>query len=361
MSPDRLADETPLFRADDLNRTRLLPPYSIAEHLGLSGIDPTQLRQLLTELRPRPLEAGQVLVLSVLAGRGETSGLVLKGTVTWSKTAFTLTREETEQLKEKVNLAGLGGAVIFVDDIRGEEIITGIANALSEGLPEKGKIWVLERQPGGLNEEEPEARVEFLQSRGFVECKVVSTKGGDFFLWYGRREKKRESSGVDLTAKPWYGRAKKLMVDGYLRVGWRSVDATEIDDRCAHSRFPPGDYRKLIDGLGVRLTAPCGCEWVVSGNGTLTRDINCPGEDCSGFPPVPSQAEARPDEVKIGYGIPTGQVCGKRGDSPTFYNRIVLGEGPRGVRILEETYCPHCGLVEPTETFSVPRGKIRTQ
>jgi hypothetical protein len=260
----------------------------------------------------------------------------------WQETKIETEQLGTDEIRRK--LKKVGGVLIFIDG--GEDgQIAGVLTLLSEDLRQERKVWVLENltpdRIGKLSEEEKDFRLLSLESYGFVSRKVVSVRGESFSLWYGRKEKERRKVVVDLTTKEWFERALRRMVKEYENAGW-SVDPSKILNRCRESEFPLEDYRNLRDGFGVKLVAPCGCEWEISLEGNQTRIVNCPESDCQG---LPTGIEPKRDKRKIliGWGIESGMFCRDCGRGLLFDRRIEREDG-KFVEVKSDLRCPSCGL-----------------
>lgn len=195
--------------------------------------------------------------------------------------------DKLDKPEHKKQLKRVGGAVIFIDS-QPDEDFAGVITTLGKVLKKESKIWVLERNDGTkLSKEEKDMRLALLESHGFVCRKVISVRQESFCLWLGRKEKIRKEVTIDLTTRPWFEPILKKAVDGYeyregRRTNWRVVEVKEITERCQESHLPLEDYRSLSLGFGVKLEAPCGCQWQVSLDGTWMRLMNCPDKDCDG-------------------------------------------------------------------------------
>ncbi len=260
-----------------LEQARFLPESATSEFLFPENLR-FPLAFVLGKLRPEPLSKQNIFLLRRSSGFGEKP---FRGAF-WRKAGESM---ETAEIGDQ-QMAGIlhraDGVVVFLEKHEGAE---EILDFLTGNLGNERKVWILEKSALGiLSQEEEEVRLAFLESAGLVARRVRLIKETPFCLWYGRKEKGRGKMAVDLTTRPWFRILREQMIFRYQLAGWKTVDAGEIFATCQASTFPPNNLRNLKYGFGVKLEAYCGCLWHVYLDGSWTRLVNCPEEDCDGLP-----------------------------------------------------------------------------
>jgi len=110
-----------------------------------------------------------------------------------------------------------------------------------------------------------------------------------------RLPKKNRRSPVDLTAKGWFKPLLEEVIEEYEDGGWKVLSTAKARENLKASTFAREDYRRLKLGFGLKIGAPCGCEWLVGfKDGAWEREKKCDNEECSGYPPAQPKPEEKP-------------------------------------------------------------------
>lgn len=333
-----------------IEQPQLIPPADACEFLFPQR--EINLRDFLGNLRPNPLDESELLILRINPEFGEKP---VRG--------FWLGREKHLE-KGKIEAGNIGeivhsqtyegktrrtsGIVIFIepkslDEFEKETVIDSLASLLGK----EGKIWVLEGLESNqkLSPQEKNSRLRFLEELGLVDRKVVMVNNYPFILWYGREEKERRRVCIDLTQRPWFERTLGEMIRYYKdQEGWAEVDPTEIIAACSKSSFALRDYWNLRGGLGVVLTAHCGCQWHVDFEGNLIKLPGSHDEECDGVLLPEVKKEQIGPSIIVGKEIVTEVVCADCGEQIHILREIVGTKKSPNNRIAVKStrWCPGC-------------------
>jgi len=261
------------------------------------------------------------------------------------------------------------GIMIWIDDGRLDEG-SAWAKKLTDCLKKNCGVWILERK-NTYREREKVERMALMAKWGLVQRKAVSKRGTSFCYWYGRRKNDgRHGQEYDLTTRYSFQKALRGMIKGYWENGWLRVNPDEAVRACQHSRMPflregpvPVVMVKTELGMGVELTAPCGCRWEMTNKGDEVRLWQCEN-GCEGIPGEAAQAFTEADYLNsrnpmniLGYGIPSSELgrtmwCGNCREE-ILVDRIVEKLFSKGgvemAQILINCRCPHHGLISGGE------------
>lgn len=216
-------------------------------------------------------------------------------------------------------------------------------------LKKEGTLFVLETKH---QDKDRDWRKQILKELGLVKANVLVSQDG-YLVWEARYHKEhKERAGIDLTSKNdpvRYERMRKLwkeMVDGYEARGYKVVGNEPLLTRLKNSKFIPQDIGYLKEGLGISVEARCGCLWDVPFKNEWEKKQQCTDPACDGIPSSPETI----------YDLGSPKIieakcfdCSDDGTAKLVSYRVEKIRPNGVVKLLEVTYCPHCGTGNSTQ------------
>lgn len=182
----------------------------------------------------------------------------------------------------------LDGVLLVIGAGKRRELTLALKDLLPL-LSARTPVFVFEERKRKLADRDLKKRLGVLKAAGLVERSILT--GEPWLVWRARTAaERRTGKTVNLIEEgpkwrqEWVKKLLREIAAKYWKAGFEVLDASEIIGMLRETRFPHDTLGRLKLGFGVRLAAPCGCQWEVDLNGDWSRVLDCGDPGCDGLP-----------------------------------------------------------------------------